>query len=130
MGFFDGGAKSMSFGKMDDPTWREKLRGGVITNISDERVQTDWKSGAPNPNGKTQVPVTMACTGGGPLLRAAYASDPKVKALIDRYGAPVDERTDPSDNGHRSAYVKGNLRWDIGNKLRDLGEKEPYVGGE
>lgn len=130
MGFFSGGAKSMSFGVMGDNTWLNKLRGGPITDISDEKIQTDWKTGVPSPQGKTQVIVTTECTGGGPLLKAAYASDPKVRAVIDRLGAPVDERTDPGDDGRRGMYVKGNMRFDIGNKLREIGEKEPYVGGE
>lgn len=130
MGFFDGGARSLSFGQMGDNTWLNRIRGGEITDISDERVQTDWKTKAPNPQGKTQVVITLKCVGGGPLLRAAYASDPKVKALIDQLGAPVDERTDPTDDGRRGSYVKGNLRWDVGNKLRELGEREPLVGGE
>jgi hypothetical protein len=130
MGFFDGGAKSLSFGNMGDNTWLNRLRGGEITDISDERLQTDWKTKAPNPQGKTQVVATLRCTGGGPLLRAAYNSDPAVKALIDQVGAPVDERTDPSDDGRRSSYIKGNLRWDIGNKLRELQVKAPLVGGE
>lgn len=130
MGFFDGGAKSISYGKLDDNTWLNRMRGGPITNISDERVQTDWKTGVPNPNGKTQVIITVVRNGGGPLLKAAYASDPAVKAIIDQYGAPADERTDPSDDGRGAFYVKGNMRWDIGNKLRELGVKEPLPGGE
>lgn len=130
MGFFDGGAKSLSFGPMGDTTWMNKLRGGTITNVGDEKIQTDWKTGAPNAQGKTQVVVTAQCVGGGPLLKAAYASDPAVKAIIDQYGAPVDERTDPADDGRRGIYVKGNLRFDLGNKLRELGEREPLPGGE
>lgn len=130
MGFFTGGAKSLSFGNMGDMTWQNRLRGGAITDISDEKVQTDWKTNIPNPQGKTQVIVTAQCIGGGPLLRAAYASDPVVKAVIDKYGAPVDERTDPSDDGRRGIYVKGNMRFDIGNKLRELQIEEPLIGGE
>lgn len=124
MGFFDGGAKSLSFGKMGDPTWLNRWRGGVITNIGDEQNQTDWKTGKvifqkDEVTPKTQVVITVACDGEGPLGIAA--------------GMPrglTNERTDPSDSGRRGVYVKGTLRYDLSKKLQELGIREPEIGGE
>jgi hypothetical protein len=124
MGFFDGGAKSLSFGKMGDNTWLNRWRGGVITNVGEEKPQTDWRTGKvifqkDGVTPKTQVIITLLCDGNGPLGLAAGMSQ-----------GLTNERTDPSDDGRRGLYVKGNLRYDIGNKLRELGVRDPEVGSE
>lgn len=138
-GFFTGGAKSLMYGKVGSPEeayWLNKIRGGKITNVSAAKQQTDWKTKAPlfaddKITPRMELPVTLLCVGGGDLIRAAYASDPKVKQIVDTVGGPVNERTpDPSDDGRRTAYVKGALRMAIGSKLRELGLGAPEVGGE
>jgi hypothetical protein len=137
-GFFSGGAKSLAFGKVgsqEEAYWLNKIRGGKITNVSAAKQQTDWKTKAPltNDDGspRMELPITLLCTGGGDLIRAAYAADPKVKQIVDALGGPVNEKTpDPADDGRRTAYVKGALRMAIGSKMRELGAKAPEVGGE
>lgn len=127
-GFFSGGggAKSMNYGKTHDTTFLNKVRGGVITNIGAERQQTHITSGAPQfqkdgVTPKNELPVTMLCDGGGPLLRAAYAAgDPKVVALLNQYGGPLKEFSgDPADDMRRTAYIKGTEQWAIGEYLRE-----------
>jgi len=140
-GFFSGGsgAKSLNYGKTHDTTYLNKVRGGKITNIAAERQQTHITSGAPqfqkdDVTPKNELPVTMLCDGGGPMLRAAYAAgDPKVVALLNQYGGPLKEFSgDPDDDMRRTDYIKGTAQRAIGEYLR---EKEiPFeqfaVGGE
>jgi hypothetical protein len=140
-GFFSGGggAKSLNYGKTHDTTFLNKVRGGAITNIGAERQQTHITSGAPlfqkdGVTPKNELPVTMLCDGGGPLLRAAYAAgDPKVVALLNQYGGPLKEFSgDPADDMRRTAYVKGTEQWAIGEYLKE-NEIDPAlfaVGGE
>lgn len=127
-GFFSGGggAKSMNYGKTHDTTYLNKVRGGPITNIAAERQQTHITSGAPQfqkdgVTPKNELPVTMLCDGGGPLLRAAYAAgDPKVVALLNQYGGPLKEFSgDPADDMRRTAYIKGTEQWAIGEYLKE-----------
>lgn len=140
-GFFSGGggAKSLNYGKTHDTTWANKVRGGVITNIAAERQQTHITTGALVFNEKTgapknELPVTMRCDGGGPLLRAAYAAgDPKVVELLNKYGGPVKEFTgDPTDDHRRTLYVKGSSQFAIGEFLREneISFDDFLVGGE
>lgn len=140
-GFFSGGggAKSMNYGKTHDTTYANKVRGGKITNIGAERQQTHITTGAPQfqkdgVTPKNELPVTMLCDGGGPLLRAAYAAgDPKVVALLNQYGGPLKEFSgDPADDMRRTAYIKGTEQWAIGEYLKE-NEIDPAlfaVGGE
>ena len=127
-GFFSGGggAKSMNYGKTHDTTYLNKVRGGPITNIAAERQQTHINSGAlqfqkDGVTPKNELPVTMLCDGGGPLLRAAYAAgDPKVVALLNQYGGPLKEFSgDPTDDMRRTSYIKGTEQWAIGEYLKD-----------
>ena len=126
MGFFDGGARSLSFGKMGDDTWLNRWRGGVIVDVREETQQTDWNTKAPifadpphNTKPKMQLPIVLKCDGQGPLAAAKGAA------------GVGDERTDPTDDGRRVLYVKGTLRFDIGDALRKA-EADPnnLIGGE
>lgn len=126
MGFFDGGARSLSFGKMGDDTWLNRWRGGVIVDVRDETQQTDWNTKAPifsdpphNTKPKMQLPIVLKCDGQGPLAAAKGAA------------GVGDERVDPTDDGRRVLYVKGTLRFDIGDALRKA-EADPnnLIGGE
>lgn len=140
-GFFSGGggAKSLNYGKTHDTTFLNKVRGGAITNIGAERQQTHITTGVPlftkdGVTPKNELPVTMLCDGGGPLLRAAYAAgDPKAVALLNQYGGPIKEFSgDPADDMRRTAYVKGTEQWAIGEYLKE-NEIDPAlfaVGGE
>jgi hypothetical protein len=140
-GFFagGGGAKSLNYGKTHDTTYLNKVRGGEITNIAAERQQTKMGTGAPvfkedGVTPKNELPVTMRCDGGGPLLRAAYAAgDQKVVAFLNKYGGPIKEFSgDPQDDMRRTDYIKGSAQWAIGEHLRE--SEVPFedfaVGGE
>lgn len=116
----------MNYGKTHDTTYLNRMRGGPITNIAAERQQTHITSGAPQfqkdgVTPKNELPVTMLCDGGGPLLRAAYAAgDPKVVALLNQYGGPLKEFSgDPADDMRRTAYIKGTEQWAIGEYLKE-----------
>jgi hypothetical protein len=121
-GFFSGGggAKSLSYGKTHDTTYLNKVRGGKIVNIAAERQQTHINTGAPQfqkdgVTPKNELPVTMLCDGGGPQLRAAYATgDTKVVAFLNKYGGPLKEFSgDPTDDMRRTMYVKGTATFAI-----------------
>src|SRR5688572_15739173 len=132
-GFFTGGAKSLSWGNMGDNTWLNKWRGGKITNIREATQQTDWKTKAPVCDAagrpKMQLPLEFECVGGGELVRAAYSSSAEVQQAFAQ-GGPIDERTDPKDDGRRTDYIKGTKRMAVMDKMRELGLKSPEIGGE
>lgn len=140
-GFFSGGggAKSLNYGKTHDTTYLNKVRGGKITNVASERQQTKIGTGEPlfqkdGVTPKNELPVTMLCDGGGPLLRAAYAAgDPKIVALLSQYGGPLKEFSgDPEDDMRRTAYIKGSAQWSIREYLKE-NKIDPAlfaVGGE
>src|SRR5688500_18904468 len=108
--FFGGGGKSLSFGKPHDMTYAGKIRGGKVVNIGEPKQQTHIQTGVPQVNKdgspKLELPITLVCIGGGDLLRAAYATDPKIAAALQKYGRPLDERTDPTDDGRRRLWIK------------------------
>lgn len=114
-GFFGGGAKSMSFGKMHDQTWLNRWRGGRVTHVGVPVQQTHIQTGAPefNRDGspKMHLPIVLACDGSG--------QNPQ-----------TNERTDPSDDGRRTLYVKGTTKFAIGKALQEHGLQLPEIGGE
>ena len=91
--FFGGGSKSAKFDQVGQSV------GGPITHIGEPRQQTDFKTGDPltwrDGSPRMQLPVTVQTT-----LR-----DP----------------SDPTDDGKRTFYVKGEMRKAIEQALRAAG---------
>lgn len=122
-GFFTGGGASLSFGNPQDPqafpTFGNRWRGGQILEEGTVGPQTDINSGQPIiRNGKVaeQLALPLLCDGSGPAAEA---------------GMRTDERNpnDHTDTGRRVAYIKGALRFAIGDALRKVGAADLEVGG-
>jgi hypothetical protein len=117
-GFFEGGARSLSFGKVGSPEAAAvygKWRGGVIEHIAEERQQTNWetqelefwkKSGDP----VMQLPVT---------LNTAAGQFPE---------PPVDG----DDDGIRTLFItKGKQEFRAArDAIRKAGVKDIAIGGQ
>lgn len=114
-GFFGGGARSLSFGKTHDQTWLNRWRGGRVTHIGVPTQQTHIQTGEPqfNRDGspKMQLPIVLACDGSG-------------------QNPSTNERTDPSDDGRRTLYIKGTTKFAVGKALQEHGLQLPEIGGE
>lgn len=123
-GFFTGGGVSLSFGNPQDPaafpTFGNRWRGGQILEEGKVGPQTDINTNQPltGPDGKVkeQLALPLQCDGSGPAAEA---------------GMRTDERNpnDHTDTGRRVAYIKGALRFAIGDALRKAGAADLEVGG-
>lgn len=122
-GFFTGGGASLSFGNPQDPQampmFGNRWRGGQILEEGKVQPQTDINTNQPIiRNGKVaeQLALPLLCDGSGPAAEA---------------GMPTDERNpqDHTDIGRRVAYIKGALRYAIGDALRKAGAADLEVGG-
>lgn len=122
-GFFTGGGASLSFGNPQDPQsmpmFGNRWRGGQILEEGKVQPQTDINTNQPIiRNGKVaeQLALPLLCDGSGPAAEA---------------GMPTDERNpqDHTDTGRRVAYIKGALRYAIGDALRKAGAADLEVGG-
>lgn len=113
--FFGGGAKSMNYGKTHDTTWLNRWRGGRVTHIGMVTQQTHIQTGEPlfkrDGSPKLQLPIVLVCDGSG-------------------QNPHTNERTDPSDDGRRTVYVKGTLHFALGKALQEHGLQLPEIGGE
>lgn len=115
--FFEGGAKSMSFGKVNSPEAAAafgRWRGGPIEHIGEARQQTNWESGELefwNKSGDPimQLPITMNTAAG-------------------QYPEPP---TDGDDDLVRTYYcTKGKQEFRaLRDALSKAGVKAPVVGG-
>ena len=102
--FLMGGAKSISFEEYDDTVV------GVIVEPQPELVQmTDFKTG-------------------DPLFWDKEETRPKMQLVINLLTQERDE-DDPSDDGRRRLYVKGNMRKAIAGAVRAAGAKGLAIGG-
>lgn len=122
-GFFSGGGASLTFGDTRDPNsfpqYGNRWRGGQIIEIGDVMPQTDMKTKEPIiRNGKVaeQLPVTLLCDGSGPAAQAGMQTDER-------------NRNDHTDTGRRTVYVKGSLRYAMGDALRAVGAEDIDPGG-
>lgn len=123
-GFFTGGGASLSFGNPQDPSafpqFGNRWRGGQIIEEGTVGPQTDINTGAVLTDGnnrvKEQLALPLLCDGSGPAAQA---------------GMRTDERNaeDHTDTGRRVAYIKGSLRYAVGDALRAAGTKDLEVGG-
>jgi hypothetical protein len=116
-GFFEGGAKSLSDGKVNSPEAQAvfgRWRGGVIEHIAPERQQTNWetqelefwnKSGDP----VMQLPVTLNTAAG-------------------QFPEPPE---DGDDDGVRTMYItKGKQEFRAArDAIRKAGAKDIAIGG-
>jgi len=121
-GFFTGGGATLSFGDTRDPSsfpqFGNRWRGGQIVDIGQVMPQTNMTTKEVIVrNGKTmeQLPVTLLCDGSGPAAEA---------------GLRTDERNpnDHSDTGRRVTYVKGTLRFALGDALRAVQAEDIELG--
>lgn len=122
-GFFTGGGASLTFGNPQDPasfpTYGNRWRGGQIIEEGRVGPQTDINTGQPiirNGKAAEQLALPLLCDGSGPAAEA---------------GMRTDERNpnDHTDTGRRVAYIKGALRFAIGDALRKAGAADLEVGG-
>lgn len=124
-GFFTGGGKTLSFGNPQDPQampqFGNRWRGGRIIEEGKVGPQTDINTGQPiaGPDGrpKEHLALPLLCDGGG---------------MAAQYGMPTNERNanDHTDTGRRVLYIKGALRFAVGDALRAAGVTDLLVGGE
>lgn len=124
MGFFTGGGATLSFGDTRDPSsfpqFGNRWRGGQIIDVRDVTPQTDMTTGQVIVDGngrpKEQLPVVLLCDGSGPAAQA---------------GMRTDERNpnDRTDTGQRTSYIKGSLRFSVGDALRAAQADDIEIGG-
>jgi hypothetical protein len=120
-GFFEGGAKSLSFGErgsQEAAAVFSKWRGGLIVNIGEARQKTDWKTREPKfwPNSQDpvmQLPITLDTWEGG----AGRCPEPAI---------------DDEDDGVRDYYItKGQQDFQAArNALKKAGAKDFAAGGK
>lgn len=123
MSFFTGGGATLSFGDTRDPSsfpqFGNRWRGGQIVEEGRVGQQTDMttkeviiRNGKP----AEQLMLPLLCDGSGPAAQA---------------GMRTDERNpnDHSDLGRRTLYIKGSLRYCIGDALRAVQAEDLDVGG-
>lgn len=122
-GFFTGGGASLTFGNPQDPasfpTYGNRWRGGQILEEGRVGPQTDINTGQPIiRNGKVaeQLALPLLCDGSGPAAEANMRTDER-------------NPNDQADTGRRVAYIKGALRFAIGDALRKAGAADLEVGG-
>lgn len=122
-GFFTGGGASLSFGNPQDPAafpmFGNRWRGGQILEEGTVQPQTDINTGQPiirSGKAAEQLALPLLCDGSGPAAEA---------------GMRTDERNpnDHTDTGRRVVYIKGALRFAIGDALRKVGASDLEVGG-
>lgn len=123
-GFFSGGGATLTFGDTRDPNsfpqYGGRWRGGQVVEIGDVMPQTNMETGAiiadKNGRPKEQLPVTLLCDGSGPAAER---------------GLRTDERNpnDATDTGRRVIYIKGSLRFAIGDALRTTQADDIEIGG-
>lgn len=122
-GFFTGGGATLTFGDTRDPNsfpqYGNRWRGGQIVDIGDVMPQTDMKTKEPivrNGRVAEQLPVTLLCDGSGPAAER---------------GLRTDERNpnDRTDTGRRVVYIKGSLRFAVGDALRAVQAEDLELGG-
>lgn len=116
-GFFDGGAKSMSFGKVGSQEAQAvfgKWRGGPVINIGEPKQQTDWQD---------RTPKTWP--GGDPIMQLPITVD-------TRAGKCPEPMIDDEDDGVRDWYItKGRQDFQaLKAALRKAGVSDIAVGGE
>jgi hypothetical protein len=124
MGFFTGGGATLSFGDTRDPSsfpqYGNRWRGGQIVEEGVVGQQTDINTKQPildqNGRAKEQLMLPLLCDGSGPAAEA---------------GMRTDERNphDHTDTGRRTAYIKGSLRFAVGDALRAVQAEDLDVGG-
>ena len=124
-GFFTGGGKSLSFGNPQDPQampqFGNRWRGGRIIEEGKVMPQTDINTGQPilGPDGrpKEQLALPLQADGSGQAAQ---------------HGMPTNERNanDHTDTGRRVLYIKGSLRFAVGDAIRAAGATDLQVGGE
>lgn len=122
-GFFTGGGASLSFGNPQDPNafpqFGNRWRGGMIVEEGKVMPQTDIQTKQPiMRNGKQaeQLALPLLCDGSGPAAQA---------------GMRTDERNpyEHADLGRRVLYIKGSLRFAVGDALRSAGVTDLEIGG-
>jgi len=124
MGFFNGGGATLSFGDTRDPSsfpqFGNRWRGGQIIEEGTVGQQTDINTGQPitDKGGriKEQLMLPLLCDGSGPATQA---------------GMRTDERNpnDHTDLGRRTLYIKGSLRFAVGDALRAVQAEDLEPGG-
>jgi hypothetical protein len=122
-GFFTGGGATLSFGDTRDPSsfpqYGNRWRGGQIVEEGRIGQQTDMTTKEViMRNGKPaeQLMLPLLCDGSGPAAEA---------------GMRTDERNlnDHTDTGRRTLYIKGSLRYAVGDALRAVQAEDLDVGG-
>lgn len=123
MSFFTGGGATLSFGDTRDPSsfpqYGNRWRGGQIVEEGRIGQQTDMTTKEViMRNGKPaeQLMLPLLCDGSGPAAAA---------------GMRTDERNpnDHTDTGRRTLYIKGSLRYAVGDALRAVQAEDLDVGG-
>lgn len=122
-GFFTGGGASLTFGNPQDPaslpTYGNRWRGGQILEEGKVQPQTDINTGQPiirNGKAAEQLALPLLCDGSGPAAEANMRTDER-------------NPNDHTDTGRRVVYIKGALRFAIGDALRRVGATDLEVGG-
>ena len=123
MSFFTGGGATLSFGDTRDPSsfpqFGNRWRGGQIVEEGRVGQQTDMttkeviiRNGKP----AEQLMLPLLCDGSGPAAQAGMSTDER-------------NHNDHSDLGRRTLYIKGSLRYCIGDALRAVQTEDLDVGG-